>query len=377
MTTRPKVLLVDTLSATNDFGVELPLALAEYVDLTVFTLRGTRLSSQPGMAVLIAFPEFGGARSKLQKLVTQIVATCQLARALWAYRRDVIHVQAFRSITLELPLYTLLRPFLKNLVCTVHNALPHERSWWQPLAYGHWYRMLHLAHVLSEHTGQALVARFGMRQERILYAPHGNYEAFLKAFPPAPSHQTRAVLGLAQDHVLILFFGLIRQYKGVDLLIAAAQRMQSSQVTILIAGSCEDDMRAEINQALGKSVSRPRIDVRFGFVEQQTLSDYLAAADIVVFSYRHIYQSGALLLAMTYGKAIVACDIAGFREYVQPGETAVLCDVNDTQALATVLDHLAADPGARARLGSNALQAANTTYAWANIARTIVKGYAP
>ena len=101
MTTRPKVLLVDTLSATNDFGVELPLALAEYVDLTVFTLRGTRLSSQPGMAVLIAFPEFGGARSKLQKLGTQIVATCQLARALWAYRRDVIHVQAFRSITLE------------------------------------------------------------------------------------------------------------------------------------------------------------------------------------------------------------------------------------------------------------------------------------
>lgn len=377
MTARLRVLLVDTLSATNDFGVELPLALAECVDLTVFTLRGTRLTSQPGMSVLVAFPEFGGARSRLQKLGTQFLATFQLGIALWAHRRDVIHVQAFRSIVLELPLYTLLRPFLKHLVCTVHNALPHERAWWQPLAYGHWYRMLHLAHVLSVHTGHALVARFGMRPERILYTPHGNYETFLKAFPPAATHQTRTVLGLAPGHALILFFGLIRQYKGVERLIAAAQRMQSSQVTILIAGSCEDDMQVDIKQALDRGTSRPKVDVRFGFVEQQTLSDYLAAADIVVFPYRHIYQSGALLLAMTSGKAIVASDIAGFREYVEPGETAVLCDTNDAQALATVLDHLAADPDARARLGSNALQAASTTYAWANIARTIVKGYAP
>jgi len=376
MTTRPKVLLVDTLSATNDYGVELPLALAEFADLTVFTLRGTRLTSQTGMTVVTGFPEFGGRRSKLQKLGTQFVATFKLAKALWSHRRDVIHVQAFRSIVLELPLYTLLRPFLTNLVCTVHNVLPHERIWWQPLAYGHWYRMLHVAHVLSAHTGQALVERFGLRPGRVVYAPHGNYDTFLKPYPPVPTITTREMLGISKKHTFIFFFGLIRQYKGVDLLIAAVQQMRSTQVTILIAGGCEVAVQTEINKALDDRKTGPRIDVRFGYVEQQTLSDCLAAADIVVFPYRHIYQSGALLLALTYGKAIVASDIAGFREYLKPGETAVLCDATDAQALATSLDRLVSDPAGRTRLGDNARQSALTTYSWANIARTIFEGYA-
>lgn len=376
MTVRPKVLLVDTLSATNDFGVELPLALAKFADLTVFTLKGSRLVSQPGLSVVTGFPEFGGHRSKLQKLGTQFVATFKLAKALWAHRRDVIHVQAFRSIVLELPLYTVLRPFLRKLVCTVHNVLPHERIWWQPIAYGHWYRMLHIAHVLSTHTGQALVERFGLRPERVLYAPHGNYETFLKGHPPIAASLARESLGLPQDHVLVFFFGLIRQYKGVDLLIAAAQQMRATQVTILIAGGCEDAMQSEINAALQGRTGGPRIDLRFGYVEQQSLSDCLAAADVVVFPYRHIYQSGALMLALTYGKAIVASDIAGFREYLQDGETAVLCDATDAQALAAALDGLVSDPQCRARLGENARRSAITTYAWARIARSIFERYA-
>lgn len=373
---RPKVLLVDTLSATNDFGVELPLALAEFADLTVFTLIGSRLTSQPGLSVVTGFPEFGGPRSKLQKLGTQFMATFKLAKALWAHRRDVIHVQAFRSIVLELPVYTLLRPFLKTLVCTVHNVLPHERTWWQPIAYGHWYRMLHVAHVLSTHTGQALVERFGLRPERVLFAPHGNYEIFLKGHPPVATKVVRELLGLPEDHALVFFFGLIRQYKGVDLLIEAVQRMRTTQVTILIAGGCEDSMQTEINAALGKRQTGPRIDVRFGYVAQQSLSNCLAAADVVVFPYRHIYQSGALMLALTYGKAIVASDIAGFREYLQQGETAVLCDATKAQALAAVIDRLLSDPQYRARLGDNARRAALTTYSWASIARTISEGYA-
>lgn len=377
MISRPRVLLVDTLSATNDFGVEMPVALSAFADLTVFTLRGTKLVSRPHMRVIVGFPEFGGSRSKLHKLLTQVVATARLASLLWAFRKDVIHVQAFRSIVMELPLYTLLRPLLATLVCTVHNALPHERSWWQPLAYGHWYRLLHKAHVLSTHTGDALVKHFGLSPDKLVYAPHGNYASFLESYPPAEVAQSRAKLGLPAHQVLVFFFGLIRDYKGVDMLIAASGQMRSTNVTILVAGGCEPDMQMQIDAALAQRKGGPVVDLRYGFLPQQTLSDWLAAADLVVFPYRHIYQSGAVMLAMTYGKAMLASDVAGFREYLDDGHTGALCDAQDPVQFAARLDELVADAPQRELLGRNAGHAARTRYAWSNIALTISGGYGP
>lgn len=369
------VLLVDTLSATNDYGVELPLALDPLVDLTVFTLHGTRLRADQCRRLVVAFPEYGGPRSHLAKLITEIMATARLVREIWRHRHGVVFVQFFRYTPFEFPVYLLLRPFLRCLSCTAHNVLPHEPRWWHRPLYAIWYRLVDRVHVLSRGTADRLVTEFGVPPRKLVHAPHGNYDRFRIDHPVPEVRSVRQELGLTDDHVLVLFYGLIRAYKGADLLIAAAARMTQSKVVIVIAGGCEPDVQRQLQQQVVDVGLDSRLQLRFGFLEPERLAACIEAADVAVFPYRHIDQSGALMLAMTYGKAILASDIPGFREYLDGGQLGLLCDAHDRDAFAQALDRLAADPALRADLGQRARLAAATTYAWPTMARTLVEAF--
>jgi len=370
-----RVLLVDTMSGSNDFGVELPIALDPLVDLTVFTVRGTRLLPGDCRNIIAVFPPFGGSSGKLHKLRDALVATLQLARQLWRHRQHVVHVQGFRTIALELPLYVLMRPFLRRLVYTAHNALPHEPRRWHGVVYGLWYRLLDQAHVLSQHTGNQLVARFGFDRARLIYAPHGNYDRFRCDHPPAARDATRSLLGIEREQVLVLMYGLIREYKGIDRLILAAASTTNRRLRILVAGGCVDDLAQHLKDRAAALGLRDRLELLVGFVENQRLSDLVDAADVIAFPYHRISQSGALLLAMTYGKAIIATDLPSFREYLEDGVSGLLMDTSDPPLFARALDGLVADAALRSRLGETARRHAVETFAWTAVARTIVSAY--
>lgn len=371
----PRVLLVDTLSASNDFAVEMAMALDAVTELTVFTIRGTRLRTGDCRRLLVRFPENWGNRGKLTKLVDQLRALGALAREVWRHRKGVVHVQFFRVAALEIPLYLLMRPFVRLLVCSVHNFLPHERRWWHRAVYGLWYALIDRAHVLSRYTADGLAQQFGFARERIVFAPHGDYARFLHDHPPAHVLQTRRAMGLADNACLVLHFGLVREYKGVDRLIAAAACMSLPNVRVLVAGHCLPDIEQALRRQVVDCGAAHRVDLQFGHLENQRMSDLIAAADVVAFPYRHIYQSGALMLAMTYGKAILASDLPGFREYAQPDVEALYCDTADAATFAAALDRLAADPVRRCELGDAARQATESRYGWPEIARQICAAY--
>lgn len=372
---RLPVLLVDTLSGSNDYGVELPLALDSVVHLTLFTIRGTRLQQGQCRRLIAAFPEYGGRRSHLAKLGTQILATARLAREIWRHRHGVVFVQFFRYTAFEFPVYLLLRPFVRCLACTVHNLLPHEPHWWHRPFYALWYRMIDRAHVLSRGTADGLQQQFGVPPDKLVYAPHGNYERFRVEHPAANPKAIREELGLKAEQALVLFYGLIRDYKGVDLLIDAATRMTEQHAVILVAGGCAPDLQAQLQRQAARANLGSRLKLQFGFVEPQRLANCLEAADVVVFPYRSIYQSGALMLAMTYGKAMIASDIPGFSEYLQAGELGLLCNAQNADALAGALDRLVSDPALRAELGRRARRASQTTYSWTAVAHTLAANF--
>lgn len=371
-----KVLLVDTLSADNDFGVELPLALNPLVDLTVFTIRGTRLRPSDCHRLIIGFPEYGGSRNNLQKLLYQLRLLPMLAWQLWLHRHGVIHLQFFRSIALELPLYLLLRPFLKCIICTVHNVLPHESKNWHRVVYRYWYRRLDRLHVLSRYTSEQLVRDFEIPDNKIVYAPHGNYARFVQEYANIDAAETRKELGISPTDCLVLYYGQMRNYKGVKRLIEAAARVKSPFVRVIAAGACtseeEQSMRdliAEINFASN------RMELQIGRLENDAMAKLITAADILVFPYHHVYQSGALMLGLTFGKAIIASDIQGFREYLKPGLTGVLCDTNNSDEFALQIDTLADRPHQRQELAIAAKTDADRTYGWPVIANMLITAY--
>jgi glycosyltransferase involved in cell wall biosynthesis len=376
MTEKRRVLLVDALSATNEFGVDFALALAPCVDLTVFAPQGSKLRGIPGLRLIEGFPEHFGLRSRWRKGVAYLRSWLCLARWVLRYRKDLVHVQFFRAAIPELVLYFALRPFLTKLVCTAHNAVPHDSGWWHFRVFKYWYSVVDQVHVMSAACRDALVDDLGVPPSKLLGYSHGNYERLVRRYPPVRA-RGRGLARATEDEVVVLFFGLIRPYKGLPRLLAAFKeaRKRNTRLRLVIAGTGEPRKMKEVSldlRALDVEEATTRL---YGFQDPQTLNDLVAGADIIALPYASIYQSGALMLAMTIGRPIVATDIAGFREYIDDDRTGILCDTTDAVAFAERLCSLSHDALQRARLGAAARDAALTRFSWERLGHLVSSAY--
>lgn len=372
MDPRPRVLLVESFSGGNAHGVLLARALSRYARLCVLTVEDSRLEPGDCERLLKVLPAFGGSRGRLRKLAQELWGALRLGVELWRHRRDSVHVQSFRVTLCEAPVYFLLRPWLRNLVFSAHNAVPHEAAGWHHVFFQRWYRRVDRIHVFSSYARDRLIADFGVPEWKLLLTPLGNFEGFVAQHPVDAGAACRSSFDIPQEARVILCFGLIRPYKGVDRLLAAFELLAKAEdLYLVIAGATAPELARELEAAISRSEAKARIRFRPRFSSDPELAALLRMADVVVFPYQHVYQSGALLLAMSFGKAIIASDIPGLAEYLDGGVEGILCDTSKPTHLAREILALAREDGRREALGAAAREVSVECYGWEGIAAQI------
>ena len=273
---------------------------------------------------------------------------------------DVVHLQ-WLSVP-DLDRFLLPR---RPRVFTVHYPLPaSERA--RRRQRGLLSRMDALiAH--SEHGADELRALVG-DPTRVHRIPHGafNHLAHQPDERPLPAELAEV------EGPVILCFGLVRPYKGVDVLLEAARELDGAEVWVV--GMPRMDLAP-----LRALAERCRARVRFvdRFITDPEIPAYFRRADLVVLPYRQIEQSGVLYTALAFGKPIVASAIGGFSEVGERDRALRLVPPGDPAALAEALAELLADPEARAALASAATAAATGPYSWEDIARRTLDVYRP
>lgn len=199
----------------------------------------------------------------------------------------------------------VLKALGTRVVWTVHNLYNHEAG---SKDAERWVtrRVLGAASRVIVHGGSAvqLIEReFGAQPAgKVAVVPHGSYRG---VYPEGvPGGEARARLGLRGDQRVMLFLGNIRPYKGVGELVDAFLAHEDPLARLVIAGRVKrpEDL-ALLEEKVGGD---PRVMLRPGFVEDDQLQVYLGAADIVVFPYRDVLTSGAVVLAMSFGRACLA-----------------------------------------------------------------------
>lgn len=367
-----KVLVVDMMSGANDYGVELCCSLSKFVDLTVVTVDNSPLEATPELKVIKCFPAFGGRAGKLQKAAGLLSAYAKLISELWRHRNGIVHIQFFRFPFLDLLVYLAAGFIVKNMVYTAHNALPHERRYWSAAIYRLWYRGVDGIHVLSENAKSEICRVAGGRtRNKIFVIPHGNYERLFVRTGGAEK------IGRTRDggSLVGLQFGLVRPYKGVDLLVRSAAHLpQGCDVTFRIVGGGDPGLIEEYRQLAGELGVSSRFTFKNTFLSDDELALEICDADFLVFPYRNIYQSGALMLAMTFGKPIIANDIPGLKEYAFP-DCALFVDAEDGEQFSRMIEALEGDRRLRHALGAAAFSRAWTRYNWSNIAAAMERMY--
>lgn len=213
-------------------------------------------------------------------------------------------VRLLRLIALTIGV-RLLKLLGRKLVWTVHNLRDHEGRYPRLDRICTAFVVRHAdAIIVHCHEARRLLASsFDVGDmKKIFVIPHGNYcDAYENRISRSAA---RLALGIPHGQLMLLLFGQIRAYKGVLELIEAFAELECDDALLVIAGKPRD---AESSEVIRKRAElHPSISYIPGFVADDEIQTYLNACDAVVLPYRDILTSGAVILAMSFGRACVA-----------------------------------------------------------------------
>lgn len=240
-------------------------------------------------------------------------------------RYDVLHIHwpdlhlharsSLRALVKHARL-ALLLVFLRlrdtRIVWTLHNLAPHERH--LPLGeflFPLWFPRLctHVIALTKNGLAAALAKYPPLRTKTTAVIPHGHYR---DAYGAAQSRaQCRDQLGL-QHRFTFLFFGNIRPYKNVPLLIEAFRRLPQQDVQLVIAGQPGHMMQTHELQQL--AAADPRIRLTLEFIPDDQVPLYVGACDVVVLPFRSVLNSGTVFLALSFNRAVLAPSLGALPE---------------------------------------------------------------
>ncbi len=351
-------------------------SITYYLDPECFSGRGLRNS--PGLLDLVGKFHLPTSLRRPLKFAEAMLNMFASAVRMLLARPDVLHVQFLPLFKWGLPFETWFLQYGKLLgiktVYTVHDLMPHDTGERYRERFSRLYRMMDTLITHSESAKQQLIADFQIAPERIWVIPHGPLFYDCAA---SFAQQIRAKYNIQPDECLVLWQGLIFPYKGLEFLLDSWVNVQRAgkKTRLLIAGTGNSQILSTIQrraESLGISDS-VTFDSRFLPLEE--LTSLYSVGDIVVYPYKAVTTSGALLTGISMGKPIIATNLPAFSEVLEHEKNALLVDYGNTEDLAAAILRLVNEPETRFGLAARVRELSCGDDTWKAIAKRTKECY--
>jgi glycosyltransferase involved in cell wall biosynthesis len=275
---------------------------------------------------------------------------------------DVIHYQWLPVPALD----SRLLPSLRPRVMTAHYILPPRPSRRRVASARRLFDRMDAVIAHSEHGAGRLREEVGLDPARVRVIPHGAFDYLTRL----PEEKPLPVELEGAEGPVVLAFGLLRPYKGIENLIEAFGGL-SDDAELWIVGNPRMDVAPLRRRAAG---TRGRVRFLARFVEEAEIPAIFRRADLVALPYLDAEHSGVLHTALAFGRPLVLSTVGGFPEVAATG-AARLVAPGDTAALTAALAELTGDGAARAELAEAARAAAAGPFSWEEAARRTLALY--
>jgi glycosyltransferase involved in cell wall biosynthesis len=258
-----------------------------------------------------------------------------VGRELCKVRPDILIVRYWLPF-LAPSLGTVCRQVRKNrhtkLICIADNVIPHEKRPGDNAFTKYFLGSVHAFVTMSDQVKKDLES-FNTGKPFVL-TDHPLYDNFGE---PVSKQEARKHLGLPENDKLILFFGFIRQYKGLDILLEsmADERIRKAEVKLMVAGEFYQDKKTYLEQIDKYGISNSVI-LHSDFIADQEVKYYCCAADFIIQPYRHATQSGVTPLAYHFEIPMVVTNVGGLPAMVKDRETGLIAEPRST----SITDHI-------------------------------------
>ncbi len=269
---------------------------------------------------------------------------------------------------------TILRRAKKNghtkVVCIADNVIPHEKRPGDSIFTRYFLKPVDAFITMSEKVLGDL-EKFNISKPA-QFVPHPLYDNFGEKIS---KEEARKKLAINNEELVALFFGFIRKYKGLDILLDAMKILQSgnqpsatSNIKLLIAGEFYED-RKPYDEQIARSGIKDNLILRTDFIPDSEVKYYLCAADVVVQPYRSATQSGVTPLAYHFEKPIIVTNVGGLPSLVPDDKVGLVAEPNANAIADKILEFF--KKGEQHFLPH--LLEEKKKYSWSKMVATIIK----
>lgn len=254
-------------------------------------------------------------------------------------------------------LMLLYRLWGKRIAYTAHNVNTARRdgtdAWLNRKTLGMQYRLVDRIFVHTVQMQAELTSEYGVPQTSVCVIPFGINNAV--PHTDLQPREAKRRLGLGERERVVLFFGRIQPYKGLEYLVEALELLQTRTgdcgYRLIIAGEPKKEHTgywSKIKERIDAGSLRESVLQRIQFIPDEDTELYFKAADVLMLPYSGIYQSGVLFLGYSFGLPVIATDVGTFPQEVISGETGFLCRRQDPSDLARAIEEYFDSPLYRA-----------------------------
>lgn len=250
-----------------------------------------------------------------------------------------------------------------KIVSVLHNVVPHEKRFFD--------KAFSLYFLAPHHGFVALTSKVSKDlhelapEAKSMLHPHPLYDHFGAKIDTI---EARKKLNIPQDKKVLLFFGFIRDYKGLDILINAFAQLDSSY-HLLIAGEVYgsfDNYQAQID----RHPLKEHISVYNNYIGDHEVPTYFSAADVCLLPYKSATQSGITSISYHFDLPLIATNVGGLKETIFHNETGLICNQPNAQDLAnTITDFFGTDKAEKFKVG---IQKLKEEWSWKALAKKII-----
>jgi glycosyltransferase involved in cell wall biosynthesis len=289
-------------------------------------------------------------------------------------RAKLLHAQwwSMPLFPIYLIICSLFRIRNKAVVFTVHNVLSHERSKLYSIFSGILFKLGNHFIVHTQTGRQQLINHYGIFPKNISVIPHGSLDFHVQE--NVNKNELKNQMGFAENEKIILIFGAIRPYKGIDTAIKAMAEIirQIPDARLLIAGKLWEKWEP-YDRLIKKYGLSKLVHLHLKYIPSNEVHKYFEISDLTIFPYHHFdSQSGAGAAAVSFRKPMVVSNVGGLPELVADKRCVV--KPNDPNALANVVVSILKDPD-MGQCMTHRLDRVAKQLDWADIAKKTVGVY--
>jgi len=377
---KKKIAIIDTLGAHGSsfhfysFGQCIGLINSNF-DVSLYTNNKTTNPNIEGLRFYSFYKDLFIAKSNFINGVRWIIGSIKSILHARLSAISVFHFHIFYSNILVFFNIILVKLLLGKVVITVHDVDSFSGSNQSYFLKKNIYRIADLILTHNEFSKSEILNLFTDLESKIRIVPHGNYTPFINL--GFKSGESRDYLKLPQKKKILLFFGLIKEVKGLELLLEAFKLVLEKypDIYLLIAGKAWKNDFTVYQNIIDKYKLSANCIIHNNFISHEDVPYYFSASDLVVLPYKKIYQSGVLLMAMSYEKPVLVSDLPALTEFIVDDKNGFVFKTNNIQSLANKLCSAISDDDNLEKVRQNGAELVRIKYNWNEIGRLTKKAY--